>query len=55
VATVGSLDRVQTALQARAGEVEVLMVNLARGTDQLERLRFEAMNPSFLISALKRP
>jgi hypothetical protein len=29
------------------------MLNLARGTHQLERIRFDALNPSFLISAVK--
>jgi hypothetical protein len=27
----------------------VLLVNLARGTEQLETLRFEAVNPTFLL------
>jgi hypothetical protein len=34
-------------------DVKVLMINLARGTYQLERVRFEAMNPTFLLSVIK--
>jgi hypothetical protein len=30
------------------------MVNIARGVDQIERVRFESLNPSFLIGASKR-
>jgi len=29
------------------------MINLARGNDQLERLHFESMHPTFLVSAKK--
>ena len=32
----------------------VLMINLARGNDQLEWLHFEAMHPTFLVSAVKK-
>lgn len=57
VANVGSIENiaaVRDALTAKAGDAQVLMVNLARGNDQLERLNFEAMNPTFLVSALKK-
>jgi len=56
VANVGSIENlsdVTTVLQRLAGEVNVTMLNLARGTYQLERIRFDALNPSFLISAVK--
>jgi precorrin-6Y C5,15-methyltransferase (decarboxylating) len=53
VATLEMLGAGYNALKALAGSVQVLMVNLARGTDQLETLRFEALNPSFLLSAAK--
>ena len=33
-----------------AGSVRVLLVNIARGTEQLETLRFEAVNPTFLLA-----
>jgi precorrin-6Y C5,15-methyltransferase (decarboxylating) len=29
------------------------MVNIARGIEQLDRIRFEAINPTFLIAATK--
>jgi hypothetical protein len=29
------------------------MINLARGNDQLDRLHFEALHPTFIISAVK--
>jgi precorrin-6Y C5,15-methyltransferase (decarboxylating) len=29
------------------------MVNIARGIEQMDRIRFEAINPSFLIAATK--
>ena len=33
--------------------VQVLLVNVARGVEQLEALRFEAVNPTFLLRAVK--
>ena len=57
VANVGSIDNlsaVREVLQAKAGDAQVLMVNLARGNDQLERLNFEALHPTFLVSAIKK-
>src|SRR5690606_28298672 len=56
VANVGSiqnLNAVQECLQAAAGDASVWMVNIARGVQQLERMSFEAMNPTFLLSAVK--
>jgi hypothetical protein len=38
----------------RLAEAKVWMVNIARSTYQLERMRFEALNPSFLIAAVKQ-
>jgi len=57
VANVGSIENiaaVREALMTKAGEAQVLMVNLARGNDQLERLNFEALHPTFLVSAVKK-
>ena len=34
--------------------VSVLLVNLSRSVEQLEALRFEAVNPTFLLRAVKR-
>jgi precorrin-6Y C5,15-methyltransferase (decarboxylating) len=53
IGSIGSLGEVHTTLAKRQSNVNLLMVNLARGTDQLERVRFEAMNPTFLISVVK--
>jgi precorrin-6Y C5,15-methyltransferase (decarboxylating) len=57
VANVGSIENlaaVREVLLAKAGDAQVLMINLARGNDQLERLHFEAMHPTFLVSAVKK-
>jgi precorrin-6Y C5,15-methyltransferase (decarboxylating) len=56
VATVGALEsltEVHTALGRLVPKVNVWMINVARGTDQLERLRFEALNPTFLVGVVK--
>ena len=57
VANVGSIDNlagVHEFLLPRAADAEVLMINLARGTYQIERIRFESLNPTFLVCAVKR-
>jgi precorrin-6Y C5,15-methyltransferase (decarboxylating) len=57
VANVGSIENisaVRDVLTSKAGDAQVLMVNLARGNDQLERLNFEALNPTFLVSAVRK-
>jgi precorrin-6Y C5,15-methyltransferase (decarboxylating) len=56
VANVGSIDNlvaVREVLRSKAPDVQVLMINLARGNDQLDRLHFEALHPTFLIAAVK--
>ena len=50
VATLESLSATYSVLKTLAGTVQVLLVNLARGTEQLETLRFEAVNPTFVLS-----
>ncbi len=55
VATVGSIENlsaVREALQQQAPDVRVLMINIARGMQQLESMRFGALNPTFLLSAV---
>jgi precorrin-6Y C5,15-methyltransferase (decarboxylating) len=49
VATLEALNTAYTVLKSLARTVEVLLVNVARGVDQLETLRFEAVNPTFLL------
>lgn len=56
VANVGSIENladVHATLHRRAGDVKVWMINVARGTYQLERVRFDALNPTFLLAVLK--
>lgn len=53
VATLEALSSTYGVLKARAGSVQVLLVNLARGTEQLETLRFDAVNPTFLLTVNK--
>lgn len=52
VANVGSIENlaaVHEVLHATGEDVRVWMVNISHGTHQLERIRFESMNPTFLI------
>ena len=53
VVSVQALDEVRQILGKQATQVQVWMINVARGTDQLERLTFDAQNPTFLIAATK--
>lgn len=53
VVSVQALDEVRYGLGKLTPSVNVWMLNLARGTNQLEKLRFDAMNPTFLIVATK--
>jgi precorrin-6Y C5,15-methyltransferase (decarboxylating) len=55
VANVGTLDMLTAtyAVLKRFGPVDVRLVNVARGIDQLESLRFEAVNPTFLLKVRK--
>ncbi len=51
--SVENLEAVYRSLHADGTDVNVWMINIARGNYQLERLRFEAINPTFLISVVK--
>lgn len=53
VATLESLTTIYATLKALVQPVQLLLVNLARGTEQLETLRFEAVNPTFLLAVTK--
>src|SRR5207248_8738418 len=53
VSTLESLSTAYATMKALAGPVEAMMVNVARGNEQLESLRFEAVNPTFLIRIRK--
>jgi precorrin-6Y C5,15-methyltransferase (decarboxylating) len=53
VATLESLAATHAALKRFGVPVDVLLFHLARGTEQLETLRFEAVNPTFLLAVTK--
>jgi precorrin-6Y C5,15-methyltransferase (decarboxylating) len=53
VATVEGLATAHETLKKLAGAVHIWNILIARGIEQLERVRFEAMNPTFLLAATK--
>jgi len=56
VSSVDNLADVHRALrECGSHEVSVRMINIAQATHQLEQVRFEACNPSFLLSTVKPP
>jgi precorrin-6B C5,15-methyltransferase / cobalt-precorrin-6B C5,C15-methyltransferase len=50
VATLETLTATYAAFKQLGKNVQVLMVNIAQGVEQMETLRFEAINPTFLLS-----
>jgi precorrin-6Y C5,15-methyltransferase (decarboxylating) len=53
VGTLEMLGTVYEVLKRLAPPVQVLLVNLARSVEQLEALRFESVNPTFLLKVVK--
>ena len=53
VATIDGLATAHRTLKALAGEVRIWNVAIARGIEQMDRVRFEAVNPTFLLSVTK--
>jgi precorrin-6Y C5,15-methyltransferase (decarboxylating) len=56
VSNVGTLEMISATyavLKRLAPTVDVLLMNLSRGVEQLESLRFEAVNPTFLLRVRK--
>ncbi len=53
VATIEGLASAYQALKAMAGTVSVWNVTIARGIEQMDRLRFEAIPPTFLLTVTK--
>ncbi len=51
--SIENLATVHALLRARSGDASYWMVNIARGIEQMDRIRFEAINPIFLIAATK--
>jgi precorrin-6Y C5,15-methyltransferase (decarboxylating) len=49
VATLEALSAIYATLKKLASPVQVLLVSVARGTEQFETLRFDAVNPTFLL------
>jgi precorrin-6Y C5,15-methyltransferase (decarboxylating) len=49
VATLETLSGTYATLKGLTGSVQAMLVSIARGTEQLETLRFEAVNPTFLL------
>jgi precorrin-6Y C5,15-methyltransferase (decarboxylating) len=54
MASIDNVSEVQTILREATGDVKVWMFNVARGNYQLERIRFDARNPIFVVSAVKQ-
>jgi precorrin-6Y C5,15-methyltransferase (decarboxylating) len=54
IASIEALHEVRSALVTLTSNVNVWMINISRGTDQLQRLRFDALNPAFLVAATKK-
>lgn len=51
--SVDDLGELRASLRRKCDDVAVWMINIARGTEQLDRLTFEAMKPSFLVAVTK--
>jgi precorrin-6Y C5,15-methyltransferase (decarboxylating) len=54
VATIEALAAAYHILKTLAGEVRVWNVSIARGIEQMDRLRFDAIAPTFLLAVTKR-
>lgn len=53
VVSIENLTEVQTLIRQLAGEANIWMINVARGTQQLETTRFESSPPTFLLGAMR--
>ena len=51
--SIENLAAVHALLRSRSLDAAYWMVNIARGIEQMDRIRFEAINPSFLMAATK--
>ncbi|MFO0845699.1 MAG: precorrin-6y C5,15-methyltransferase (decarboxylating) subunit CbiE [Gemmataceae bacterium] len=51
--TIENLSGTYAVLRQVAGQVDALLIQVARGVEQLEALRFEAVNPTFLLTVAK--
>ncbi len=55
VATIDGLATAHETLKRVAGRVHVWNISIARGIEQMDRVRFEAINPTFLLAVSKQP
>jgi precorrin-6Y C5,15-methyltransferase (decarboxylating) len=53
VASIENVASVSEVLRRLSGDAGVWMISISRGVHQFERLRFESLNPTFLIGAVK--
>ncbi len=53
VSSIENLHAVQQTIQRVAGDASVWMISIARGVQQMDRMTFEAMHPTFLVGAVK--
>jgi precorrin-6B C5,15-methyltransferase / cobalt-precorrin-6B C5,C15-methyltransferase len=53
VVSIDHLAELREAIGRHARDIRVWMINLARGTDQLDRLSFDPLKPSFLLAVTK--
>lgn len=53
VASIENLAALRELFRGRAADADIWMLSLARGIYQLEQIRFESLNPTFLIGAVK--
>jgi precorrin-6Y C5,15-methyltransferase (decarboxylating) len=51
--SIDHLAELRQAMGGHSADVRVWMINLARGTDQLDRLTFEPLKPNFLLAVSK--
>jgi precorrin-6Y C5,15-methyltransferase (decarboxylating) len=54
VSSIENVASVRHLLHEKTDNEQVWMINVARGVYQLDRVRFEAINPIFLIGATKK-
>ena len=53
-ASINNLDAIHRSLQSLGGDVRHWMISIARGAYQFDQLRYESVNPAFLITAIKQ-
>jgi precorrin-6Y C5,15-methyltransferase (decarboxylating) len=57
VCVVGTIENVQAVFEiinTKLGDADAWMMNVARGIQQLQRLRFESLNPTFVLSGHRK-